>query len=215
LLSLDDVECLGAGAQLGAKLGQVLGQTQVARPIGGCKLERFQLGVDRLLLFAQSWHPLPKLSEGQQFLLIGGQQPLDSILQSSLLLAQMLLTLAQGIRVSCRFHAPIDLGLDQRGIFQQSDDLAPHELIQVILPHRAVVAQRAAQMPVGVRPEAAIVIEFSFGCPRRSAIQSVTALPAYAGIPAAPAARTVRWCAAESSGGFFPIALVPARTSRH
>ena len=52
LLPLDDVERLGAGAQLGAKLGQVLSQTQIARPIGSCELERFQLGVDPLLLFA-------------------------------------------------------------------------------------------------------------------------------------------------------------------
>ena len=57
---------------------------------------------------------------------------------------QMLLSVTQGISIARRFYTAIDLRLYQGGIFQQSNELAPDELVQVILAHRTIVAQCSA-----------------------------------------------------------------------
>ena len=50
-----------------------------------------------------------------------------------------------------RIEAPVELGLDERRIFDQADDLSPHDLIEQVLADRSAVAHRAAEMAPGVR----------------------------------------------------------------
>src|ERR1700757_1893287 len=88
----------------------------------------------------------------------------------------MLLAVAQGISLARRLHTPIELRLYQCGIFQQSNNLAPDELVQIVLAHRTIVAQRSTQMPIGIGTEAAIVIERALGSARRGPIPPVATL---------------------------------------
>jgi hypothetical protein len=68
--------------------------------------------------------------------------------------------------MASRFSAPINLGLDQRRIFQQANDLRPDELIQVILPDGAVCAHRPFQSTIAIRAKATIVVQLLFGSSR-------------------------------------------------
>jgi hypothetical protein len=95
------VKRIRSSVQLGAKVGQRLGHTQVARLIGRRQCKRLQFSLDCLLLFAQRRHALTQMVQAQQFFLIGRQQPFDVILQPHLLLAQTLLAATERVGTSC------------------------------------------------------------------------------------------------------------------
>jgi len=76
---------------------------------------------------------LAQLRKRHQSFLIRGDQAFAVLLNPHLLPAQLFLPVAQGVGVSCYRATAINLGLDQLRIFQQPYDLAPYELIQIIL----------------------------------------------------------------------------------
>jgi hypothetical protein len=57
-------------------------------------------------------------------------------------MAQTLFTVTQKISDLRLRPATINFGLYQRRLFQQPDDLAPHELIEIILAYRAIGTPR-------------------------------------------------------------------------
>src|SRR5204863_6505922 len=102
-----------------------------------------------------------------------------ALLHPSLFPAQFLFALAQGVCLLCRLAAAIDFSLDEPWIFQQPDDLAPHELIQIILSDWSICTNWPVQPSISIRTDAAIVVQFLLRRVRGCAVQAVAALFAY------------------------------------
>ena len=79
----------------------------------------------------------------------------------------------------CGLAAAIDFSLDEPWIFQQPDDLAPHELIQTILSDWPIRTNWPVQPSITVRTNAAIVVQFLLRRVGGGAIQAVATLLAY------------------------------------
>ena len=73
---------------------------------------------------------------------------------------------------------PFELALDQLRIFEQAHNFRPHDLVQKILTHRAVVANGAGKPPPGVGTETSIIVDRACARSRRCPIESITALGA-------------------------------------
>ncbi len=74
-------------------------------------------------------------------------------------------------------QSPVQLGLHQGGIGQQGGHLAPDELIEVIGPHRLVLADASVLVAVVVRSETAVVVQLALlGARRRPVVRVTTAL---------------------------------------
>ena len=128
LLARVDIERVRSRAERGPEIGQGFAEAQIARLVGGRELERLALRREGLLLVPERRHPFAQLVEGNQVLLVGGDQPLEAVRQPDLLVAQILDALATGIGLAgCRKPA-IELGLDQRRVVEQAQDLVPHDL---------------------------------------------------------------------------------------
>ena len=58
-----------------------------------------------------------------------------------------------------RLQAAIEFRLDEPGIFDELDDLVPHDRIEKVLADRTIVADRSTGAPPRVRAQAAIVVD--------------------------------------------------------
>ena len=100
--------------------------------------DRLQFGTQRLFALPQSGHSLAQLFERQQIFLIGSEYSLDAIADTDRALAAELcsrfLCWVGGTRGQ---QTTVEFLLDQCGVLKQSDDFAPDDLIEQILPHTA------------------------------------------------------------------------------
>jgi hypothetical protein len=78
-LAFKDIECVGGHAQPRRERRERLRQAQVCPTISGLFGDRVSLDAQRLLALAQWRHALPELLDRQEFVLIGGEQPLDPL----------------------------------------------------------------------------------------------------------------------------------------
>ena len=149
-LALLDIEGLGGGAQPGEEAGQGFREAEIDGAVVHLIQDCLQLRLRGVLALAQVRHSPAEFVERQQIFLIGGQEAIRALADPGQIALQGLLAQPGRVgRPGCRQPA-IELVPDQAGVFQQTDDLGPHHLIDEILANRTVVAHRAAQMPPGV-----------------------------------------------------------------
>ncbi len=123
-------------------------------------------------------HSLAQFVERQEVLLIGCQEAVDALAGPRQVPQQGSLALLRRVGCPRRCQPAVELVLDQARILQQADDLGPDNLIEEILADRAVIADRAAEPPPGVRADAAVVVDVAGARPGRRARQGVAALAA-------------------------------------
>ncbi len=155
-LPLRDIERLGARAQAGAELDERVTQAQIAGLIDGSRFDGLPLQRDRLLLGAKRRHPRPQVVQGHQVLLVRGDQAVHGRGHADLLTCEVVEALPRGIRLPRRVPPSRQFGLDDRGILEEPQHLAPHERIQVILPRGRRRAHGTVRMLPAVAPPAAI-----------------------------------------------------------
>jgi hypothetical protein len=158
LLPLGEIERVGASAKLGAEVGQRFAQPEVAGLVGRGRLDGFALGLDGALLRPQRRHPRAEVLERDQFLLIGGHEPINGGRHPSLVAKEVVEAVARRIGVSGCLPASGQFGLDQGRGLEQAHDLAPDERIQVILTcdrrgtHRLRAAAPGIPSPAAIDP---------------------------------------------------------------
>ncbi len=158
-LPLQDVQRIRRRPQPGKKRRECFREAQIHRPLARLIGDRLQLGAQRLLALTQRRHPLAQLLERQEVFLIGGEYPLDALAHAHQFALHRLFALFRGVGGARGSESPIEFVLNQSRILEQPNDLGPDELIQEILSHGSVVAARAAEVPPGVRSDAAIVVD--------------------------------------------------------
>ena len=177
-LPLGDVQGLGGRAQPRQKAGQGLGEPQIGLPILGAIDGGFQLAVQRLFLTAELGRSVAQLVDGDQLFLIGRDQAVDTLADPDQAMPKVGLALLVGIGDAGRLQSPVDLCFHQRRIFEQADQLGPHNVVEQVLAHRTAAAQRAVEIAPGVGTQTAVVGDFAGTGLGRRAIQPVAALAA-------------------------------------
>ena len=76
--------------------------------------------------------------------------------------------------MTCRFETSIEFGLDEGGVLQQADDLGPDQVIEQILADGLLLTNGLSGMAIGVRTQAAIVINLASTAARRGPLEGIT-----------------------------------------
>ena len=163
LLTFCNIESVSPRPNPSAEISEAVNQAQVLVLVGGGRLQRLQLRLDGLLLLAQFRDAMAQLVQAEQVFLIRRDQALHSVRQSGLLSLQAVNSPSKGIRISGGFQPAVQFGLDQAGIFQQPDDLRPDSCVEIVLADRAAVTESTFQMPIGIRTQAAVVVDLVAG----------------------------------------------------
>jgi hypothetical protein len=160
LLTVKDVERLGLGPQTCQEFRERVSESQVSRLVGKSAAHRLNFCVQVLFAAAHLRHSMAQLVQAQQVFLIGGEQTLHLLLDPSQFAAQtLLLIMLVGTRGSRRVNAPVELRLNECGVFQQTHDLGPHNLLEQVHSNRTLVASRLSAEAPSLGARAAVVID--------------------------------------------------------
>jgi hypothetical protein len=83
---------------------------------------------------AECRNAVPQLVEGDQVLLVGADQAVDRSVDRDHLVVQALAAALERVAVAHLSQAPVQLGADQGGIGQESDDVLPDHGLQGVGP---------------------------------------------------------------------------------
>ena len=140
--------------------------------------QRVQLVSQRLLALTQQRHPLAQLLERYQFLLVGGEQPLDGLPDAREVPLHRLRAGPRGVGGLGGGQPAIQFLLDQGRLLKRPQHFGPHHLVQQLLSNRTRVAPRTREVAPTVGPDTAIVLNPARARPRRDARERVAALAA-------------------------------------
>ena len=177
-LPFRDVQGFGGRAQPRQKAGQGLGEPEIGLPILDTIDGGLQFAVQRLFLTAERRRSGAQLVDGDQLFLIGRDQAVDPLADPDQAMPKVGLALLVGIGDTGRLQSPVDLCAHQCRIFEQADQLGPHDVVEQVLAHRTAVAQRAVEIAPGVGTQAAVVGDLAGTGLGRRAIQPVAAFAA-------------------------------------
>ena len=149
-LPLGDVQGFGGRAQPRQKVCQGFGEAEIGLPILGAIDGGLQFAMQRLFLPAELRRSVAQLVDGDQLFLIGRDQAVDTLTDPDQPMPKVGLALLVGIGDTGRLQSPVDLCTHQCRIFEQADQLGPHDVVEQILAHRTAVAQRAVEIAPGV-----------------------------------------------------------------
>src|ERR1022692_686512 len=159
-LTLDNVQRLRRGTQSRHERRQCFGQAQIRGAIICLVGERGQLRLQGLFAPAQPRHAGAQFIEREQGFLIGRHQPFHALAGTRQIALQGFLAPFVWTGSARSIQAPLDFRLDETGVFDELENLVPYQLIEQILAHGPVVAERATQTPIGIRPQTAVVVDF-------------------------------------------------------
>ena len=108
LLAIEDVESMQRSAEPAEECGERFGETEIGSAVG-------RLIGDRLLV------------ERNQFLLVGGERAIDTLLCTDNISLQHVDAALGGIGIAGNFQATIKLRLDEAWILDELDNLASHK----------------------------------------------------------------------------------------
>ncbi|MCY4440255.1 MAG: hypothetical protein OXE53_08610, partial [Deltaproteobacteria bacterium] len=149
-LAFGDVEGFGGRTQPLQKAGQGLGEPEIGLPILGAIDGGLQFAMQSLFLAAQLGRSVAQFVDGDQLFLIGRDQAVDTLADSDKPMPKVGLALLVGIGDTGCLQWPVDLRPHPCRIFEQADQLGPHDVVEQILAHRTAVAQRAVEIAPGV-----------------------------------------------------------------
>ncbi len=110
-----------------------------------------------LLATTEFGRSLPQLVNGDQLLLTGRDQAVDTRADTSQTGLKVALALCVGISIpSCR-QATVKLGADQGRVLKQPHHFTPDKFIKIVQLHQPIVAQRALETPPGLGCQTAIL----------------------------------------------------------
>ena len=92
-----------------------------------------QFGMSGLLSLAQFRQSCAQFVDRNQALLIGAHQAVHGLADACQITLQDFSSSLCRIGCPCRRQASIEFALDQAGIFEQLDDLAPDDLVEQVL----------------------------------------------------------------------------------
>jgi len=160
LLPVEDIKRLGLRPNFCKEFCERVGQPQVSRLVGESAAQRLKFCLQVLFAAAHLRHSKTQLVQAQQVFLIGGEQTLHLLLHPSQFAAQtLLLIMVVGARGARSVKAPVELRLDERGVFQQTHDLGPHNLLEQVQSNRTLVASRLSAEAPRLGTRAAVVID--------------------------------------------------------
>src|SRR5579863_4258098 len=176
-LPFQDVERVGRVTQSCEECRERLGQAQEHGAVAGLIGDGLQLGAHDLLPLAQRGHALAQLLERQQLFLVGVENALYAVSNTSQFSLQTLLALFRGIGCASRNQTSLEFLLDQGRVLKQSDHFRPDDLIEQILADVAsIVAHRTAQFSPAIGANAFVVVNLPRARLRGGARESITTL---------------------------------------
>jgi len=117
------------------------------------------------------------LLERQKIFLVRTEQPFDAFADMRQLPLQALFAFFRWIRRACRRQAAVEFLLDQRWVFEQSDNLGPDDLVEQVLSYETtVVAHRTTEFSPAVRTNAFVVMDLTRTRVRRCARERIATL---------------------------------------
>jgi hypothetical protein len=177
-LPLSDIQRFGGRTQTGEEASDGFGETQpyfaLRRVVDDC----LQLRLVRLFATPQIGHSAAQFIEGKETFLISRQQALDALSATCEIAPEHLLSAFGRIGLARGPQPPVEFVLYETRVFKQTHDLFPYDLIQQILTHRTIVADRPAESAPSVRPQASIIVDSASARPRGGAVEPVAAFRA-------------------------------------
>jgi hypothetical protein len=158
LLALLDRQLLCVGAEARAEALERLGELEVALGVVQLGIERVELGLQGRFALAQPGGAGAQLIERDQLFLVCLDQTLNGTARADQVALQSLAAVAGGVLHAQALKPALDLCLDQRGIFEQLEHLAPDELVQLLQACRPIAAHLPVQATRAVGPRAAVVV---------------------------------------------------------
>jgi hypothetical protein len=155
-----------------------VGEFEVGLGVVKLCVERVELGAERGVPLAQAGHPGAQLLKREQLFLVGLDQAGDGGLGAGDVPFERFAAPGGGVLGACRLEPAVDLGSDERGVFEQPADLAPDEPVELVGADRAALADATADVAVVVRADAAVVVDPLVGRAGGGAVAAVAALAA-------------------------------------
>jgi hypothetical protein len=174
-LSLLDRACFGAIPEAPKELLKVLRQRNVRFLIEGFCLQCIELCAKRGLLLAKVGHAGAKLFERHQLLLVRFHQSgLRSRTATEFKLQPGLLC-RDGIRCSQITETSVDFSADQSGVRHELHDVAPNEILEIVLSHGTAGAHASVLIAVVIGAQASVIVKPSLSGARRDSVVAVAA----------------------------------------
>ena len=117
-LAVANVQGLDIGTQAGEEFCERLCQSQVSHLVSELRTQRLKFYAQALLSTAQFRHASAQFVQREQFLLIGRDQPLHTLLHSREISCETVLVAFGRIRTARRFKAAVKFSLNERGVLQ-------------------------------------------------------------------------------------------------
>jgi len=212
LLALLGGEALGVGGQAGPERFEGLGELKIGLGVVQLGVQRVQLGVQRGLALAELRGAGAQLVESNQLFLVAIKQPSQSALGARKVARERVAALAGGVRVAQCREPPLDLGLDQAWVVEQSEHAGPDQLVDLGPSGRAGCHRRGPRGGDGRRcPSSGITRAGSrCGCGSSSGSRHSRTR----GRRGSPAAATAGGCCAARCACCAPARPARARTAR-
>ena len=160
-LPFDDIKSIGGTAQTPEERREGFCEAQERRAVVGLIGDGLQLGAQRLLALSQRGHALAQLFDRQEILLIGVEKSLDALADTDQFSLQALFAFFRGIRRASGDQPSVELLLDKRWIFEQSNDFSPHDLIEDLLAHWVIVTHSTTELAPAVGADASVIVKFA------------------------------------------------------
>src|ERR1700756_3185065 len=140
---------------------QVPDQSKASFPIDYAGLHCLEFRSQRGFSFLKFWHALTQLLQREQALLVCIQQPIRTLLHTSDCFRQSLFANFAGIGLLKLANSSLHFLANQPRIFQKFHHLAPDQIVQIILAHRAISTKVAFGVTPIIRTQAAVVVKLS------------------------------------------------------
>jgi hypothetical protein len=135
-----EVELVEAIVQAAEEAFEGVGEFEVGLGVVQLGFERGELGLEGGLAVAQRRHTGAELVEGDQLFLVGLDQPFDRSGRAGEVALERFAAPRGGVLGPHRGQAPVDLGADERRVFEEPANLVPDEPVELISADRAAVA---------------------------------------------------------------------------
>ena len=177
-LTLNNVQRLSRRVQSVHERRKCFGQSQICGAIVCLIGYRFKFRLQGLLAPAQLRHSRAQFFEREQRFLISRHQSFHALAGTRQIALHGFRASFVRIGIAGSLEAPLDFRSNETGVFNELEDFVPYQLIEQILAHGTVIAERTVQVTVRIRSQAAVVVDLACAGARGIAVHRVAALVA-------------------------------------